>query len=81
MYLLRSRTTLTLTANAIQFHRLYQASNCFLLARVKRHQRLLLNDYDPKIRIVKGGVVRVGATVLLYHKDSKESCSEAEVEE
>ena len=43
---------------------------------------LLLNDYsDSKIRIVKRGVERAGATALIYHKDSKESCSEGEVEE
>ena len=31
--------------------------------------------------IVKRGVERAGATVLFYHRESKESCSEAEVEE
>ena len=34
-----------------------------------------------KIRIVKRGVERAGATVLIYCRWSKESCSEAEVEE
>ena len=39
------------------------------------------SSIDSKIRIVKRGVERAGATVLFYHRDSKESCSEAEVEE
>merc|ERR1712130_206783 len=46
---------------------------------------LLLNypEYYPhsKIRILKRGVERAGATALIYQDDSKESCSEGEVEE
>ena len=34
-----------------------------------------------KISIVKRGVERAGATALIYHYNSKESCSEGEVEE
>ena len=34
-----------------------------------------------KIRIVKRGVERAGATALIYHRDSSECCSEVEVEE
>ena len=33
------------------------------------------------MRIVKRGVERAGATALIYHMNSKESCSEGEVEE
>ena len=40
---------------------------------------LLCDGYDSSI--VKRGVERAGATVLFYHRGSKESCSEAEVEE
>ena len=36
---------------------------------------------DSKIGIVRRGVERAGATALFYHKDSKECCSEVEVEE
>ena len=43
---------------------------------------LLCDDYHAsKMSIVKRGVERAGATVLFYHRESKESCSEAEVEE
>ena len=37
--------------------------------------------YDSKIGIVKRGVERAGATAIVYHRNSNESCSEAEVEE
>ena len=39
------------------------------------------NIGGSKISIVKRGVERAGATVLFYHRESNESCSEAEVEE
>ena len=43
---------------------------------------LLCDDYSAsQIKIVKRGVERASATALIYHGVSKESCSEAEVEE
>ena len=39
------------------------------------------NGAVSKISIVKRGVERAGATALIYHENSKESCSEGEVEE
>ena len=44
---------------------------------------ILYGDFadDSKIRIVKRGVERAGATALIYHKKSNESCSEVEVKE
>ena len=42
---------------------------------------LLCRDYNSTISKVKRGVERAGATALIYRWDSKESCSEVEVEE
>merc|ERR1712130_38465 len=41
----------------------------------------LLCEDNSKIRIAKRGVERAGATALIYHKASNESCSERNVEE
>ena len=37
--------------------------------------------YSSMISMIKRGVERAGATALIYHGDSKECCSDAEVEE
>jgi len=44
---------------------------------------LIFDDYydDSKIKIVKRGLERAGATALIYHRYSNESCSEGEVGE
>merc|ERR1712083_927541 len=42
---------------------------------------ILCDDYSSYISAVKRGLERAGATALFYHGWSKESCSEAEVEE
>ena len=44
---------------------------------------LLFSDYSDlrRIRAVKRGVERAGATSLIYHKNSNRSCLEMEVEE